>query len=107
MKKQNKMTPAEAGEMSARQENYQRFADHRDMLTDRMMKLKGIRDDMLDLVNQASRYLRELDRELEINVYDRASAYWIPFFRTALNGGNAIMTDFQDTLNEIQKELDS
>jgi len=103
--KSEKLTPGELGEMSARQENYDRSETARDLLVDRIMKLKVVRDDILDNINYASKLIKEIDRELGTSFHNRASAYWIPFFKTALNGGNAIMTDFNDTLEELQEEL--
>ena len=68
-------------------------------------RLKEIRDEMLELLDEADRILR---RDFGGLIYERAKSYWLAHVKMALTkdhgylGGS--MVDFEDTLKEIEED---
>lgn len=68
-------------------------------------RLEEIRDEMLELLDEADRILR---RDFGGLIYERAKSYWLAHVKMALTkdhgylGGS--MVDFEDTLKEIEED---
>ena len=68
-------------------------------------RLKEIRDEMLELLDEADRILRHDFGGL---IYDRAKSYWLAHVKMALTKEHGYlgssMCDFEDTISEIEED---
>lgn len=69
-------------------------------------RLDEIKDELLDLLNEASEIVRKLDTTPGKMIYNRASAYWFPQLTMAITNDHEWLGSSTVCLEETIEELD-